>query len=118
MQRIDGHPDLPDLAVGEGVVGIVADLRRKVEGDAQAGLSLVQQIFVAVVGLLRRRKSRVLAHGPKTPPVHGGLNPARKRKFPGKPQIPAVIGVFDVERGGEIFQRDMGGGLKRGLPFG
>ena len=36
----DRHADLADLAAGELVVGVVAGLRRQVEGDRQAGLAL------------------------------------------------------------------------------
>jgi hypothetical protein len=37
-------PDAPDLARGERMVRVVADLRRKVERDAQAADALRQQI--------------------------------------------------------------------------
>ena len=37
-----GHADLADLAARELVVGVVAGLRRQVEGDRQAGLALGQ----------------------------------------------------------------------------
>ena len=39
LERVDGHADLADLALGAGVVGVVAHLRRQVEGARQAGLA-------------------------------------------------------------------------------
>ena len=36
LDRVDGHADAADLAGGQRVVGVVAHLRRQVEGDAQA----------------------------------------------------------------------------------
>ena len=36
----NGHTDLPDLARGQRVVGIVAGLGREIEGDGQAGLAI------------------------------------------------------------------------------
>ena len=38
-QRVDGHADLAHLALGPGVVGVVAHLRRQVEGAREAGLA-------------------------------------------------------------------------------
>ena len=38
-QRVDGHADLADLALGAGVVGVVAHLGRQVEGARQPGLA-------------------------------------------------------------------------------
>jgi hypothetical protein len=60
-------PTLPTSPSGQGVVGVVADLRGQVEGDAQAGLALAQQVAVALVGLLGRAEAGVLAHGPQRP---------------------------------------------------
>ena len=39
VDRVDGHADLADLALGPRVVGVVAHLRRQVEGARQAGLA-------------------------------------------------------------------------------
>ena len=60
----DRHADLADLADGELVVGVVAGLRRQVEGDRQAGLPLRQVAPVQRVGLGRRGVAGVGAHDP------------------------------------------------------
>ena len=65
LERVDGHADLADLAGGQRVVGVVAHLRRQVEGDAQARLALRQQVAVAAVGLRRRGEPGVLPHRPR-----------------------------------------------------
>ncbi len=62
----DGHADLADLAARELVVGVVAGLRRQVEGDRQAGLALGQVRAVQLVGLLRGRVTGVGPHHPRT----------------------------------------------------
>ena len=61
----DRHADLADLAAGELVVGVVAGLRRQVEGDREAGLALGEVAAVQLVGLLRGRMPRVGAHHPR-----------------------------------------------------
>ena len=70
MQRVhvalvgDRHADLADLAAGELVVGVVAGLRRQVEGDREARLALGEVRAVQLVGRLRGRMARVGAHHP------------------------------------------------------
>ena len=56
----DRDADLADLAAGEGVVGVIAGLRRQVEGDREAGLALgevapVELVRAPGVGVARRR---------------------------------------------------------------
>ena len=60
-----GHADLADLAARELVVGVIAGLRRQVEGDRQAGLALCEVAPVQLVGRLRRRVPGVGAHHPR-----------------------------------------------------
>ena len=79
-QGIDGHADPADLALGQGMVGVVAHLGREVEGDAQAADSLAQEVVVAPVGLGRGAKTGVLAHGPEPSPVHRRLDATGKRE--------------------------------------
>ena len=75
-QGVDGHADLAHLAFAQGVVRIQADLGGQVEGHAQAGLPLLQQVAVAAVGFLGRAEAGVLAHGPELAAVHGRLHAA------------------------------------------
>ena len=63
-QGIDGHPDLADLARGHRVVGVVAHLGGQVEGDAEPGLAVLEQVAEAGVGLGGRPEAGVLAHRP------------------------------------------------------
>ena len=60
----DRHADLADLADGHRRVGVVAGLRRQVEGDRQPGLALRQ---VGAVQLVRRRGRRVPGVRPHQP---------------------------------------------------
>ena len=66
--------DIDDFAGGQRVVAVVANLRRQVEGDAQAAHSLTQQIAVAGVGFLGRAEPGVLPHGPEAAAVHRRLD--------------------------------------------
>ena len=54
----DRHADLADLAAGELVVGVVAGLRRQVEGDRQPRLALGEVPAVELVGLPRSNGPR------------------------------------------------------------
>ena len=69
-------PTLPTSPSGHGMVGVVADLGGKIEGDGQAGRPLASRIFVAAVGFLGIAHAGVLAHGPEAAAVHGGLDAA------------------------------------------
>ena len=61
----DRHADPADLAAGEDVVGVVAGLRRQVEGHRQAGLALGEVAPVQLVGRLGGGVTGVRAHEPR-----------------------------------------------------
>ncbi len=61
-----GDADLADLAARQDVVGVVAGLRRQVEGDREAGLPLGEVAAVELVGLRGRRVAGVGPHHPRT----------------------------------------------------
>ena len=90
----DGDADLADFAVGDGVVGVVADLRGEVEGDGEAGLTVLQQIAIALVGLFGAGEAGILAHGPEAGAIHGGLDAAGEGVFAGEAELVHVVGVF------------------------
>ncbi len=79
LDRVDGHAGAADLAEAARVVRVEAELRRQVERHRQAGRALRQQVAVALVGLLRARVARVLAHRPELLAVHAGVHAARVR---------------------------------------
>ena len=58
LDRVDRHADPADLAGGQRVVRVVADLRRQVEGDAQARDALREQVAVSPVRLGGGSRSR------------------------------------------------------------
>ena len=60
----DRHADLADLAPRELVIGVVAGLRREVEGDGEPGLALGQVAPVELVGPFRGRVAGVGPHHP------------------------------------------------------
>ncbi len=94
---IDGDADFADFAESHGRVRVIADLRGQVEGDGEAGGSLVEEEFVAAVALFGVAHAGVLAHGPEAAAVHGGLDAAGEGEFAGEAEV-AVRG-----KGGQVF---------------
>ena len=70
LDRVDRHPGPPHLAEAERVVGVATQLGRQVEGHREAGRAVLDQVAVALVGVLRRGEARVLAHRPEPVAVH------------------------------------------------
>ncbi len=81
-----GHrdADAADLAAGEDVVGVVAGLRRQVEGDGQAGLAPGEVAPVQVVGGFGAGVPRVGPHQPGPVPVRGHLTHPRRGRRRGR----------------------------------
>src|SRR5690349_14634330 len=61
---------------------------------------MLQQIFVALVGFLRRCEAGKLAHSEKLAAVSGSVNAARVRRLAGIAQILVVVPVFGKIGGG------------------
>ncbi len=118
-QRVDGHADLADLALGPGVVGVVAHLGREVEGARETRLTGVEEELEALVGRLGRAEAGVLAHGPELRAVHlavdargcRGTTPAHPAARPG----PSLRGR---RRGRRVGWRDPSRCVRSGLPWG
>ena len=70
LDRVDRDADLADLAVCDRRVGVVAHLGRQVERHRQAGGASLDQLVVALVGLLGRAEAGVLPHRPRPAGVH------------------------------------------------
>ena len=83
VDRVDRDARPTDLAVGDGVVGVVAELRREVEGHREAGLAAREQRVEARVRLLGGAEPRVLAHRPRPAAVHVRVRAARERELAG-----------------------------------
>ncbi len=113
LDGVDRHPHPPDLATGERMVGVVADLGRQVEGHRQAGGALRQQVTVAPVGLFGAGVTRVLAHGPVAPPVHVRVDAAGERLLARVADLAPVIDARQVGRPVGGGDGDAGGGLAR-----
>ncbi len=77
FDRVDCDARLADVADDARVVRVVAAVRREVEGDADALAASFEVAAVERVRLLRRRKARVLADGPRALRVHRRLRPAQ-----------------------------------------
>ena len=96
VDGVDRDARAPDLAVGDGIVGVVAELRREVEGDREAGLPPLQEVVEARVRLLGGAEPGVLAHRPGTAAVHIRVRAARERELAGSLGRPGrVLGPVD-----------------------
>ena len=80
-ERVDRDAGPPHLALGARVVGVVAELRRQVERDREAGLPPLEEVAEARVRLLGRGEARVLADRPRPPAVHVLVRTAREREL-------------------------------------
>jgi hypothetical protein len=95
-ERVDGHADAADLALGVRVVRVVARQRGVVEVGGEAGLAGVEEVLVAIVGLLCRLEAGDLAVGPQLPAVHRRVGAAGERRLAGEPEVALVVEVRDV----------------------
>ena len=116
-QRINGHSHFPHLSYGHFIVRIVPDLRGEIKSHGQSCLALIQQKPVSVVGFFCSSKTRILAHGPVSTPVHGWLNPSGIGVFPRKSNLFQVIISLQVERRIDATDGDTGSIYKFRFPF-
>jgi hypothetical protein len=63
------------------IVGVAAELGRQVEGHREAGGPVLDQVAVALVGVLGGREAGVLAHRPEPVAVHPVVDAARERRL-------------------------------------
>ena len=72
LHAVDGDARLAHVADDPRVVGVVAPVRRQVEGHRQSRLAAFEIFTVERVGFFRRRVAGVLPQSPRAPGVHGG----------------------------------------------
>ena len=84
LDRVDGDTRPADLPLRHRVVRVVAELRRQIEGDRQAGLAELEEVAKALVRLLRGTEARVLADRPRPAAVHRRVRAARERELAGQ----------------------------------
>ena len=99
LDRVDRDAGAADLAVAERVVGVAAELGRQVEGHREAGRAVLDQVAVALVGVLGRGEAGVLAHRPEPVAVHALVDAAGEGRRAGlaepllQPGRDVVLGV-------------------------
>ena len=80
VDRVDRDAGHADIAADALVIGIVAPVGGKIEGDGEALLAGRQIAPVERVGVFRRREPGILAHGPRLGNVHGRVGAAEIRR--------------------------------------
>ena len=109
FEGVDGNADFADFTKGESVIGIHADLGRKIEGDGEASLTFAEEIAITLVGFDCGAKAGVLAHGPEAAAVHGGIDAASEGEFAGITENGFGIPVGEVFFGIEAIDGNAGG---------
>ena len=113
VDGVDGHADLAHLALGPGVVGVVAHLGRQVEGARKPGPPAGEQQPPPLVGGLRRPETGILPDRPRPAPVHGRVDAAGVREGPGGPQPLPGVPAGQVGVGVDRLDLDAGIGAAR-----
>ncbi len=115
LDGVDGDADFADFAGGQWVIGVQADLGRKVEGDGESGSAVGEQVFVALVGFLGVAHAGVLAHGPEAAAIHGRLHAPGEGILAGIAHFPILIPAFQVGWRVQAMNGDVGGsfGIRR-----
>jgi len=108
LGRVDRHSRLADVADHARVVGVVAAVRGEVEGDRHPLSTAFQRAAVERVGLLGRRKARVLPDRPRAHRVHRRLRAAHERREAGQ-----RVGVRQAGQVGRRVQRLDGDAVRR-----
>ena len=103
----DRNAHLAHLALRDRIVRIVPDLSRQVERDAQPRLTLLQQIAIALIGLLRRGEPRILTHRPEARTIHRRLDSARVRIFAREAELLKILLVETVVETRQRHPRDL-----------
>ena len=98
LDRVDGDADSADLAGRQRVVRVVADLRRQVEGDAESGHALGEQVAVAAVRLGGGPESGVLPHRPGPAAVHRRLDAAGEGELHRGTHVGVRVDADEVSR--------------------
>ncbi len=96
----NGYACFTNVAYYTGVIGIVAAVGRKVECNGQTFLACCQVSLVECVGFFSGREACVLADGPWTEYIHGGVWSAEERRNTAHEiQVVAVfVYVLGIER--------------------
>ena len=80
------------------MVGVIAHQCGEVEGDAQTGLTLIEQVFEALVRFFCGAEACEHAHRPQFGAVQGGVNAASVGILARVAEGGVVIKVRDIER--------------------
>ena len=92
-QAADADAARPELALGLGVVGVVAVERRHVVGDRQAGLAGREQRLEPGVRVLGGPEAGEHAHRPEAAAVAGWVDAAGERRLAGQADVAERIEV-------------------------
>src|SRR4029077_10426408 len=87
LERINRHAALSHLALTRRMVRVVTHQRRQIERHRKPAAAMLEQVFVALVGLLRRRKAGELPHREKLAAISGGVNATRIWRLAGIAKI-------------------------------
>ncbi len=108
LKRVDGHTTLAHLAFALGIVRVTPHQRRQIERDGKPASPVRQQVFVALVRLLRAREAGELPHRPQLSAIPAGMNAARVGRLTRQRQVQRLRQV-----GGRVQPLDWRSGHRR-----
>src|SRR6266852_3094537 len=73
------------------MVGVVAVLRRQIEGDIDTREAVIQHVAEAAIRLFSGPEARVLAHRPQPAAIHRRIDSACEWKLAGEPDVALII---------------------------
>ena len=114
----DGDAALAELALGGAVVGVVAVEGGHIEGGAEAGLAVLEEVLEAGVGLLGGAVAGEHAHGPEAAAVAGGMDATGVGELAGESDVLKVGGVVEAGGGVDGIHGDIGGSGEEGVADG
>ena len=96
IERIKGDADTSDLSSSHGMIRVVTDLGRKVEGDGEPALTLLEEVSIAPIGLRGRGVAGVLAHRPESAAIARGVVSAGEGRLAGPSELGFGVPVPQV----------------------
>ena len=106
-QGVDGNTNLAYFTLGDIIIRVIADLRRKVKCAGKARSAGLNQITIPLVGFLSRRETCIHTHRPETATVHGRLYAAGIRIYTREADLLCIVRILDIKRRVETLLRKM-----------
>ena len=103
LQGINSNAYFTNFAFSHLIIGVIADLGRKVECAGQAGAAVCNQVTITFVGFFSGSEASVHTHGPEFAAIHGRLYATGVWIFARETEVSFIVEAFDIQRGVQVF---------------